>query len=112
MIISASSALFCIYPAFVLSEKLLGCSKYKLLWWFALTMPFVIPASLTGMGMISLCSKYILSGLYGSLLMPILANITRFLPIAVLIVFSQLKGIDSNLFEAAKVFRTGPLKTL
>lgn len=112
MIISMSSALLCICPAFVLSEKLLHLRKCRILWWFALAMPFVIPASLTGMGIISLCSKYIFSGFYGSLFMPILANVTRFLPVAVLIVFSQLKGIDSNLFEAAKVFQTNPLKTL
>lgn len=71
-------------------------------------IPFAVPASLTGIGLIKL---WLLPGFdiaYNTAAMPILAATAQFASIAILILYVQSKRTEASLLDAAMVFR-GPV---
>jgi iron(III) transport system permease protein len=80
-------------------------------WWLALTVPLAIPAPLIGIGLIVIWNRPALGGVYGSAAMPVLAALARFVPIAGILLLTQLRRIDPALIEAARVLETSPLRT-
>ncbi len=79
--------------------------------WILVLIPLTIPASLTGIGMITFWNAPIPAMLYPGLLMPVLVSVARFAPFAAIILFVQLRFIDPLLFDAAAVFSPGLIKT-
>jgi len=51
------------------------------------------------------------SSLYGSSLMPVLAALARFTPLAAIVLLVQLRRIDPLLVDAARVSQVSPLRT-
>lgn len=83
----------------------LNASKRRKIWFAVAALPLAIPAPIVGIGLIALYSKPILEVVYGTLLLPVMAALVRFLPFAVVIIAVQLKRFDKNLLDASKVFQ-------
>jgi iron(III) transport system permease protein len=75
------------------------------LWWFLGTAPLAIPAPLVGIGLIAIWNHPSMNAIYSSALMPVMASVARFAPIAGIIMLSQLKRIDPMLIDAAKIIQ-------
>jgi len=75
------------------------------LWWALVTIPLVIPAPLTGIGLIALWNRSGLGLVYSSDLMPLLAMLARFAPFAVLALYVELERQGPGLLDAARVFQ-------
>lgn len=81
-------------------------------WWLLTTAPLALPASLVGIGLVTVWNSPLLSGIYGSLMMPVLAGLARFAPIAVIIVSAQWRRIDRDMLEAGMLMQSSPLQGL
>ncbi len=68
--------------------------------------PLAVPAPLVGIGLIALWSSSSTLPVYGTLLMPVLASLARFLPFAALAVMGQLRQIDPLLVDAARIHQS------
>ena len=79
--------------------------------WVLVLIPLAIPAPLVGIGMITLWNDLFSVFPYPGLLMPVLVAVSRFAPVAAIILFVQLRFIDPLLFDAAAVFSKSQLKT-
>jgi iron(III) transport system permease protein len=66
-----------------------------------------LPSPLVGIGLIVLWNSLLPAGIYGTVAMPVLAALARFVPIASLIMLAQLRHTDPLLTDAARVFRQG-----
>ncbi len=75
-------------------------------WWFLVTAPLALPSPLIGIGLITLWNRPMAIGVYGSIIMPILACLARFTPFAALVLSAQLRRIDPLLLDAARIFRS------
>lgn len=62
-----------------------------------------MPPPLVGVGLISIWNRPVFAGIYGSLLMPILASAARFASLAAVILVTQLRRIDPLLIDAARL---------
>lgn len=84
---------------YVFADRL---DENRFLWWI-LSFPLALPASLIG---ISLIQTYtvLIPQLYGTMWMPVIAAVTRFVPLAAIIVYAQKKKMDDLLFDAANLF--------
>jgi iron(III) transport system permease protein len=81
-------------------------------WLFvAVLVPFAVPATLVGIGLIKLWSVPPLDALYGTSAMPVLATVARFSALAVVITYVQSQRTDPALIEAARLFRGNGLAT-
>jgi len=65
-----------------------------------------LPGPLVGVSLVYLFNTPWLNKIGWLSLMPVLAHMARFLPIAVLILLAQLRRTDPQPFEAAKVFQS------
>ncbi|WP_418790277.1 ABC transporter permease [Phosphitispora sp. TUW77] len=101
--ISAVSAAISLIPAVFIAGKITGSKAVSWLGWVALLLPVSVPPPLVGIGLIAIWNRTLPVDVYGSSLMPVLASLARFLPLAVLIMASQMRRIDPLLMEAAKV---------
>jgi iron(III) transport system permease protein len=81
------------------------------LWWVPVTLPLAIPAPLVGIGLIILWNHPQTQTIYTTIWMPILAALARFTPIAVIFLFTQLRRIQPDLVEAAKLLQKNPLQS-
>lgn len=70
-------------------------------WWFLVLLPLAIPPSLTGIGLISIWNYP--GSFYGTSLMPVLASMSRFTPLASIVLLIQWKRIDPLLIDAARI---------
>jgi len=84
---------------YVLSHRLIGGR----LWWIALSTPLALPSSLVGISLISAYTAW-LPMIYGTMAMPILAVVIRFVAISAIIIYAQSKRMDPLLFESAELF--------
>ena len=75
-------------------------------------IPLAIPPALTGIGLISVWNHPFSSFIYDSNLMPVLAGLARFTPLAVIIILVQMQRTDKSLIEAARIIQKNRLKTI
>jgi len=79
--------------------------------WVCILIPLAIPAPLIGIGMITLWNGPFLVFPYPGIIMPVLVAVSRFAPVAAIILFVQMRFLDPVLFDAAAVFSRSQLKT-
>ncbi len=113
-LIAAGTALLSLPFTHVAAMSIDKKSKGHRLWWLMMILPFAMPAPLVGIALIHAWNGPILgwTGFYGTLIMPILACMLRFLPFAVFLLLSFLKRLDSNLLDAARILQRNNRQTL
>lgn len=111
ILIAAAAAGASLPVAYAAARELLRKDRQGRLWWFLVTAPLAVPAPLVGIGLISIWNRPLLDPVYGSCLMPVLASLARFAPLAALALLAQLRRADPLLMDAARVFHTHTLTT-
>ena len=99
LIISISGAIIGGALGYLLMEKLEEGAQ----WWFLLSLPLALPSSLVGISLI-LGYNTRLPAVYGTMLMPVIAVVTRFTSLAAIIVYAQKRKMNRLLFDAAELF--------
>jgi iron(III) transport system permease protein len=110
-LISVITAILCLPMGLAAASKLVKRDNYRKMWWFLVTVPLAVPAPLIGIGLITIWNKPFVGIVYGSNLMPVLAALARFTPLAAIVLLAQLRRIDPLLTDAARVFHTRQSKT-
>jgi iron(III) transport system permease protein len=109
--VSIITAVLSIPVAFAVAKQLVKSGIQGKLWWFLVTLPLAVPASLVGIGLISIWNRPYLSVIYGSGTMLFLALFSRFVPIAAFVILAQLRRIEPLLLDAARIFQVHAIKT-
>ena len=109
--LSFITAIISIPVAFAVAKQLVKSNIEGKLWWFLVTLPLAVPASLVGIGLISIWNRSYLSVIYGSGVMLFLALFARFVPLAAIVILAQLRRIEPLLLDAARVFQVHAIKT-
>jgi iron(III) transport system permease protein len=86
--------------------------RLRWLLWIALLAPLAFPAPVVGLGLIGMWNWTPAFRPHGTVIMPVLAALARFLPLAALILGAHLRRVDPLLFDAARVHQTSAAKTL
>jgi len=102
---AALAALLSLPIAFAAAQVLVRAGNAGRLVWFLVITPLAMPASLVGIGLIALSNRPFLQGRFVINLMPALASVARFAPLAALVILAQLRRTDRLLFDAALVFQ-------
>ena len=103
--LAALAGLLSLPIALGVARTLLRSGSGSKILWFLVLVPVAMPASLVGVSMIFLFSHPTLQRDPLLALMPVLVNMARFMPLAVLILLAQLRRTNSLLFDAAQVFQ-------
>ena len=98
---AGAAALFCL-PAALAAALFLEARGSRRRWFFVCA-PLAVPAPLVGIALITLWNRSIFGGVHGSLLMPVLAALARFTPLAALVLAAQLRRTDPLLIDAARI---------
>lgn len=98
-VISLTSAIIGAGLGYLFSDRL---EDSGVLWWI-LSIPLVLPASLIGVSLI-LSYTSLAPSLYGTMWMPVVAVVTRFVTLGAVIVYAQKRRMDELLFDAADIF--------
>lgn len=106
-----AASLLCLPFAFAAANEMERKDWRGTLWWVVVVSPLAIPAPLAGIGLVSLWNRPLLNEIYGTSVMPVLALLARFTPLAAIVLMAQLHRIDPLLLDAAQVFETGRLRT-
>ncbi len=106
------AALFALPPSLSAAKQLLKKSKISNLWWIITTLPLALPAPLVGIALIALWNHSSTNAIYGSMIMPVLACLMRFIPLTVLILAVYIKRINPICLEAADVYQKNELHGL
>ncbi len=105
--VSLLTALVTLPLALAAVQPLLRQDRLGRWWWLLITAPLAIPAPLVGIGLIAIWNRPGLPPVYGSATMPVMAALARFAPLAAIVVLIQLRQIDRELIDAARVYQTG-----
>lgn len=105
LVLAATVALIGVPLALVLSAQLQRIKMKGIFWWCVILLPLALPASLIGIGMVSMVNMGFAAGLNLAPLAPVLTNLVRFLPIAVLILYAQRLRCDPALLDATQCFQ-------
>jgi len=111
IMVAASAALISL-PLGWLGVRLVTQKRSFGLWWLILFIPMIFPPALTGIGLISIWNRPILSDIYNSWMILVLADLSRFLPVSVLVMFITLKQINLSLLDAARIIEKRPGRIL
>lgn len=84
---------------------------YKICWIFIL-LPFAIPAPLTGIALAKGWNSIGAYGTRGTIWLPVMAGVIRFLPFAALILLAIIKRMDPRLLEASRIQQKNTLHGL
>lgn len=98
-------ALLCIPIAWSAAIGLVDSDKRKSFLWALIITPLAIPPSLIGIGLIAIWNRPLFSGVYGSSLMPVLAGLARFAPLAVMVLAAQFRRIDHSAMSRSRYER-------
>ncbi len=81
------------------------------LWWWLTFLPLALPAPLISIGLIHTWNSGPMSwtGLYSTLLMPVLACLLRFFPFSVLLLLARFRQIDPALAESTRLLQKNSL---
>ena len=102
--LAAAAAAITVLLAFVLAYMILRSTEWKrTVLTVAVFIPFVIPPTSLGVGLIGIWNRPLLDVVYSSQLIIILGYLSRFLPFAVITVHSGLKKVDRSLEEVANL---------
>ena len=104
---AVAAALLSIPPAMVVAEALAAGGWRSHLAWLTATLPLAIPPPLVGIGW-SVLATQVGWPLHGSSWLPVLAAMSRFLPIAALVLLVARRRLDPLLWDAARVFQPEP----
>ncbi|MFC2101909.1 ABC transporter permease [Bacteroidota bacterium] len=102
LMVAAVSALASL-PLAWLGIKCLSTVTSLKLWWLILFIPMIIPPALTGIGLISIWNHRFLPDIYNSWIILVLGDLSRFLPVALLVLFITFKKINPALIDAARI---------
>jgi iron(III) transport system permease protein len=108
---SLAAAVACLPMAFAVAKQMAGKGAAAGIWWLLAIAPLAIPAPLVGIGLVQVWNRMGTAGIYGSWMMPVLAALARFTPVATIVLLAQLRRIDPSLLEAADVYHTSLWKT-
>jgi iron(III) transport system permease protein len=108
--VAGLAAAVCLPLAVVAATGLARRDALGRLWWALVAVPLAIPASLQGIGLIAMWDRPMAPGIYGTLAMPVLASLVRFVPFAALAVFAQERRVDPLLVDASRVFQATPME--
>jgi len=109
--ICIAASLICLPVALAAAKEMEKKDWRGTLWWVLVISPLAVPAPLVGIGMVSLWNRPLWYELYGTSVMPVLALLARFTPLAAIVLVAQLRRIDPLLMDAAQIFDTNPLRT-
>jgi iron(III) transport system permease protein len=109
--IAILAAFACLPLGLAVANELAKPSKRGRLWWVLATGPLAVPAPLIGIGLIAIWNQPVFHSIYGSGVMPVLAALARFTPLAAIVLLAQLRRIDPALVDAARILQTGPAQT-
>jgi iron(III) transport system permease protein len=102
--LAATAAVVTVLLAFVLVYTILrGSAWQRTFLSVAVFIPFVIPATSLGVGLIAIWNRPLLDVVYSSQVIIIIGYLSRFLPFAVVTLHSGLKRVDQRLEEAASL---------
>jgi len=87
------------------SRVILMGKNIKTIVWTLLLIPLAIPAPTVGIGLNVLFSQVGMEFIYGTLWMPIFANLIRFSSFAYLVMMVQHMRLDQSMLESAKIFQ-------
>jgi iron(III) transport system permease protein len=105
------AAVACLPMALAVAGRMARKGPGARAWWLVATVPLAMPSPLIGIGLVWVWNRMGTVGVYGSQLMPALASLARFTPVAAIVLLAQLRRIDPALLEAADVFHTSTVKT-
>jgi iron(III) transport system permease protein len=98
-------AVLCIPIALATARELVSSKKWERLLWILVIAPLAIPPPLIGIGLIAIWNRPLFFEVYGSSLMPVLAGLARFTPLAVIVLVAQLRRINPLLIDAARILQ-------
>jgi iron(III) transport system permease protein len=85
--------------------------KWEKLIWLLVITPLAIPPSLIGIGLITIWNRPLVFQVYGTGIMPVLAGLARFTPIAVIVLAAQLRSLNPLFIDAARILQTNRWQT-
>ena len=110
LLLSGVTATISVVLALYLAKKIAELDRrQRLLIWFCILFPLAIPAPLVGIGLVTLFSQPGMGLIYGTLWMPVLANMIRFAPLAFVTMSFQLKRMDQGLLDSRSIFQRSRL---
>jgi iron(III) transport system permease protein len=109
-LISGFAAILSVPITYAVAKQLANAARWTWLYWTLVLAPLTLPPPLIGIGLIAVWNWPSAISVYGSVLMPVLAVIARFAPVAVLVGYAQLRRVDPSLLEAGKIFQPNRLK--
>ena len=104
-LVALAAAVLCLPIAWAAARELVSSKRRSFFWWLIVIFPLAIPASLVGIGLISMYNKAALGSFYSSAWMLVLANLARFSSFAALILMAQLRRIDRAQLDAASLYQ-------
>ena len=110
LLVSGLSAFLCLPLAYSVAKRLFATGSKKR-WWLVVMLPLAVPAPLIGIGLIVLWNRPFPIEIYATGLMPVFVSLARFTPVAAILIFVQLRRVDTLLFDATKMLQTGKMKT-
>jgi iron(III) transport system permease protein len=109
--IAIAVAVLCLPIAFAVARELVNPHKWERLLWILVIAPLAIPPALIGIGLITIWNRSLPFEVYGTSLMPVLAGLARFTPLAVIVLVAQLRNINPLLIDAANILQTSRWQT-
>lgn len=104
---AAIAAVACLPLALFAANRTLGAQRG---WWLLALLPLGIPGPLVGVGLITLWNNAFTTAIYDGEPMLVLTYLARFMPVAALILYAQLRRIDPLLIDAARILRPGAVR--
>jgi len=102
---SLLTGLICLPFALAASRVLAIPDRRSLALWLITLLVLAIPPSLVGIGQVALWNRSLFGGLYGSDTMVVLTNLTRFMPLAAIVLTGQQRRTDQLLVDATRLFQ-------
>ena len=103
---------FCTALAAIPISYLLARARKNWIFWLVLLFPLSFPASFVGIGEIALWNSVFGGFLYGTDWIPWLANLARFLPLAVLVMSALAGTLDPDMIETTRLFQRSALRRI
>ncbi|MDF1617796.1 ABC transporter permease [Petrocella sp. FN5] len=106
IILGVMTATVSVILATLLVSKVMRMDKnIKTIIGMLLLLPLAIPAPTVGIGLNFVFGRASMSFIYGTLWMPVFANIIRFLSFACMVMMAQHMRLDQSMLESAKIFQ-------